>query len=380
MSSIAAEIDRVSDEDRQPIDLALFWAYAAGALDDEASATSFTSASTALIAQVDAQNVPIYGLHDGLAGAGWVLSHISDGAIGGLDALDNAIAARIELVRDCDLVYGLAGDAIYFLERHAAAAVCAASAITRIVDRLGSLALRAADGVTWFKPPSQLIGERAIESPHGHYDCGVAHGVPGVIAALARIATTDGVADHTRALARSLAIDSLAWMRASVLPPHPRGRLPPWRVDLGTPPPPSGSGWCYGEPGVAVALWTAARRLGESEDLWRELARDSARRSIADSDISTPGLCHGAAGLAFLYDRCFHATGEGVFADAVERWLDQTLAMRSPGHGPGGFTLAAGTMKGSQQLLFGATGIGLALLAIAGLGEPSWDRLLGCDL
>ena len=380
LSSIAAEIDRVPDDNRQPIDLALFWAYIAGSLDDDASTSAFQAATQTLIAHVDARNVPTYALHDGLAGAGWVLSHISDGAIGGLDVLDTKLAARIDLVRDCDLIYGLAGDAIYFLERHAANAPTAPATVTRIVDRIAALATRAADGVTWFKPASQLVGKRATESPNGHYDCGVAHGAPGVIAALARIATTDGIADTTRTLARSLAIDSMTWMQASVLSPHPRGRLPPWRVDVGTPLPPSGSGWCYGEPGVAVVLWVAAARLGVPHEPWHELALDSARRSIADSDVSTPGLCHGTAGLAHLYDRCFRATGDGVFADAVDRWVDQTLAMRRPGRGPGGFTLSPTTDEGSQQLLFGACGIGLALASIVGTGDPAWDRLLGCDL
>jgi lantibiotic biosynthesis protein len=383
IAAIAAEIDRVPPGRKQPIDVALFWPYAAAILDDEASAAASEAACAALIAYVDA-GPRRFALHDGLAGAGWVLTHITDGSVAGLAALDDLLADRLDRVaHDFDVIGGLAGDAIYFLERHAAGAPRAAMALARVVDQLRGLATLGPEGTSWFRPASRLTAGIAELSPNGHYDCGVAHGVPGVVGALARVAATEGLDDATRSAARTLATGGLAWMRARLLPPHPRGRFAHWLQLPGEPSPgPANSAWCYGEPGAAVALWAAARRLGEPVEPWRELARDSARRSLNDSDVRTPGLCHGAAGLAHLFGRCYQATWEPVFAESANRWIERALAMRVPGSGPGGFTLSGtgAPLEPSQELLLGVTGIGLAFCAAIGDAEPAWDRLLACDL
>jgi hypothetical protein len=387
VAEIAAEIDRVPDAHKVPIDLALFWAYAAGAFDDDASATAFDAASSALVGHINSGAAGPLALHDGLAGAGWVLSHISDGALGGLSALDDLFAGELDRPapwpRDYDLISGLAGYAVYFLERLAGGAPRAAIGLQRIVEHLRSLAITDHDGTTWFTPVSILSPSGLLEAPNGRYDCGVAHGVPGVVAVLARIAGDPAVDETTAAEARRLATGALGWMHARMGAPHLRGRFAPWILPPGEVSPGlAAGGWCYGEPGVDLALWTAAQRLGQPVDAWRELARDSARRPAEACDINTPGLCHGAVGLAHLFNRCYQATHEPVFADAVNHWIERTLAMRIPGTGPGGFTLSGdGTASvASQQLLYGATGIGLGLLAALGTAEPGWDRLLACDL
>ena len=382
---IAAQIDNVLV--REPIDVALFWAYAAGAFDDDASSRAFDAACASLIQQVASGTIHGRQLHDGLAGAGWVLSHVSEGELAGLAALDDLLASEIASAAPCggevDLVGGLAGYAVYFLERLAVGAPSAADALARIVAHLAATAERTGAGTTWLTPVSRMPPSRAAEAPAGRYDCGVAHGVPGIVSVLARIAVADGVSSATAASARELAIAGLGWIAAHVLPLHPRGRLRPWVLPAGASSPgPAGSAWCYGEPGVALAAWTAAARLGEPVDLWRELARTSAARSIEASDVLTPGVCHGAAGLAHLYNRAYQHSGETVFADATARWIARTLAMRVPGSGPGGFTIGDGAAPAtaSQIFLFGVTGIGLGLLAALGEVEPGWDRLLACDL
>ena len=100
-------------------------------------------------------------------------------------------------------------------------------------------------------------------------------------------------------------------------------------------------------------------------------------------------VCHGAAGLAHLWNRFYQASGDPRFLDAARGWFERTLAMRRPGEGIAGFTarrLRAPGVDGAMdeqaapELLDGALGGALALLAGLGGDEPGWDRLLLCDL
>ncbi|HEV7559670.1 MAG TPA: lanthionine synthetase LanC family protein, partial [Kofleriaceae bacterium] len=123
--------------------------------------------------------------------------------------------------------------------------------------------------------------------------------------------------------------------------------------------------WCYGDPGVAATCWAAAERIGEPVDEWRDLALAAAARPEADCLVEGAGLCHGAYGLAHLFNRCFQASGDARFADASRRWFAHGLAIPLPRE---------------HDLMLGKSGIGLALLAALGDEEPGWDRLLACDI
>jgi len=66
------------------------------------------------------------------------------------------------------------------------------------------------------------------------------------------------------------------------------------------------------------------------------------------------GFCHGAIGLAHIFNRLYQANGEPVFREAARRWFGHVL---------------------DESQLEGAAGIGLALLAAMTPLEPRWDRL-----
>jgi len=74
----------------------------------------------------------------------------------------------------------------------------------------------------------------------------------------------------------------------------------------------------------------------------------------------------------------FQATGEPRLAEAARSWFEQTLAMRRPGRGIGGYEAwqPGGSRSADRGLLTGATGIALALLAATTDIEPLWDRML----
>lgn len=148
--------------------------------------------------------------------------------------------------------------------------------------------------------------------------------------------------------------------------------------------------WCYGDLGVAVTLFGAARRTGEQP--WAEaalhLARLTAQRPPEKSGVVDAGLCHGAAGVGHLYNRLFQATEESLFAEAARAWLLRALTMRKPDQGIAGYLSYIPTQDLRQDselrqdfcpdtsFLTGVTGIALALLAGVAPIAPDWDRLL----
>jgi lantibiotic biosynthesis protein len=366
----------------RPADLAVFWAYV-GAFDGE-WASRFDEATLALVDAI-ATGYGRSGLFGGASGAGWALAHVSEGGADEiLSAVDAAISQLLEVERwtaDYDLIEGLVGYGVYFLERIAAGATSSARrGLARVVDHLLATSERAADGVTWFIAPELLPADQREDSPDGHYNCGLAHGVPGVIALLGRIAETG--ADPRAAAACD---DALRWLVAQRLPPAPRGRFPAV-VQRSKASAPGRSAWCYGDPGVAIAAFGAAARIGAPCEPWIELALDSAARPSELCGVVDAGLCHGAAGLAHLFNRLYQSTGDDRFRDAARAWFERALAMRRP-EGIGGFQ--AWTTRRADEpprwrseagLLEGAPGIALALLAAVEPVEPAWDRMFLCDL
>jgi hypothetical protein len=240
-----------------------------------------------------------------------------------------------------------------------------------VVDRLAETAERQGNGVTWWTDPAWVAPETRAEFPRGYYNVGLAHGVPGVIGLLGRVCAA-GVA---RDKARSLLDGAVRWLLDQDGPES----FPCWAA-------PGAAGdtarlaWCYGDPGVAAALLGAARCVGESawESAALAIARRAAQRPYEEAGIKDAGLCHGSAGVAHLFNRMFHATGEPRLAEAARSWFEQTLAMRRPGRGIGGYEAwePDGAGSADRGLLTGATGIALALLAATTYIEPLWDRML----
>jgi hypothetical protein len=137
---------------------------------------------------------------------------------------------------------------------------------------------------------------------------------------------------------------------------------------------------------VAVALFKAGRAAGAPSwvGVGVALARAAARRRDPETtEVRDATLCHGAAGLAHLFNRLYQATGDPRLREAALHWAERTLEMRRPDEGVGGFRAwRAGSPEGRSDpgFLTGAAGIGLALLAAATPVEPAWDRVLLASL
>lgn len=365
--------------------LAVFYAYAAQAWSrdqDRDKAVELLEEAIDLMAETRMRP----SLYAGFAGVAWVTEHLQ----GKLfepdeeeDPNDEIDAALIDYLGqspwpdEYDVVNGLVGFGVYALER--LPRKTAAECLKRVVDRLDETAEPGPMGVTWLSAPGDLPPHQREQSPRGHYNLGVAHGVPGVIALLGE-ACGAGVA---REKARALLDGAVSWLLAQKLPSDAGSCFPYW-VGPDVEPAASRSAWCYGDPGIAVTLLHAARCVGEP--VWEreaiEIGRLAAKRPLDETGVVDAGLCHGAAGLGHIFNRMYQATGDPLLGATACSWVEHTLRLRRPHQGIAGFSawMAAADGEGGWVsdpcFLTGAAGVGLALLAATAPIEPAWDRVL----
>jgi hypothetical protein len=364
------------------VDWSLFFAY----LDRAASGHGHLDRAAELLERAVGELGRGYtgtSLFSGFPGVAWLVEHLKGWVLEDDEDDDPgeevAVSLRDFLGRSPwlaghDLISGLAGLGVYALER--GSRPWGWECLERTVARLDETAERLPEGVAWRTLAWMMGPEAAKLSPRGHFDLGVAHGVPGVVSFLAQ-ASAAGVE------ARPLLDDAISWILAQKLPPGERSIFPNV-VSADRPGAGTRIAWCYGDLGLAAALLLAARCTGETawEEEALEIARTVARRDPETSGVVDAGLCHGAAGNAHLFNRFFQATGDPLFVAAARFWLERTFALRRPGEGVAGYSSWAPGDGGSviweadPSLLSGAAGIGLALLAAASPIEPAWDRLL----
>jgi lantibiotic modifying enzyme len=301
---------------------------------------------------------PDNSLSAGLSGVGFTLHHVSqllsiaapdrDAAIDEL--IGNRLIRHARWPGHIDLLYGLAGIAVFALER--ADAIGDERNLELVVDRFAELATRAPDGVTWLTGPSLLVDRQREEAPNGYFNLGVAHGVPAIVAVLAAAAAR-GV-DRAESLAR----EGLTWILTQI----GDGDVPVWVTPNHDAKPGRQVGWCYGSPGISAALLFASRALGDeaAEQAAIALACRAAAQREDGSNVTDPWICHGAAGVAHGFNRLYQATGRAELAKAARYWFDRTLDME--------------LVDDDHGLLNGSTGLALCLLAATSDIDPEWDR------
>jgi len=372
---------------------ALFFAYLArafpGEAHEEAAAHRLERAITTLSGRPASPT-----LCEGYAGVAWATTHLQ-----GLLGLEDSGAdpnAEVDLALEevlapessplpCELLYGLAGLGVYFIEREPRAS--ATAGLERVVDRLEASFVQTPRGLAWPTAPWDDVPGGAPAGEPG-FDLGLSHGVPGAVALLAHALALDIAPRRTERLLDAAVTWILSQRNLEPGPvAFPRFVTATWRAPGETPP-----AWCYGDPGVAVALLAAARAAQRPD--WERAALDvallAARRPVAEAGIVDAGLCHGAAGAALVFQRLFHSTGEPELKRAARRWFEHALELRRPGRGLAGFqswrpvepAVDAGrgdarrAWSDDASFLTGVAGIGLALLAAATPVEPAWDLVL----
>jgi lantibiotic modifying enzyme len=362
---------------------ALFYAYRAEARSGEDAELAVALLDEA-VAGLERATLPP-SLYAGFTGIAWVHAHLADWLFDAdADASHEVDEALVRYLQqspwtgDYDLISGLVGLGVYALEiwpRPGAREI-----LRHVLARLTETAVRTEAGIAWFSTPARLGPIVAARAPGGCCNLGMAHGVPGVVALLGRM-TSIGVDVDT------VLTPAVTWLLEQRLPDASASAFASW-VGPGLTPEPARMAWCYGDPGVAAGLLAAAR--GARRPDWEREAvgvvRRAATRSFESSGVRDAGLCHGAAGIAHIFNRMFHRTGLPESGEAARAWLARTLDLAVHDHGIAGFAAFNSTdgnavaWDADRGFLTGAAGIGLALLGACTPVEPAWDRVLLTDV
>lgn len=281
-----------------------------------------------------------------------------------------------------DLITGAAGTLAYLSSVHEPDAK-SVTAIELLADYLIWLSEPSDDEHTprrWLLTPQSYppLDTYHQKYPHGYLNLGLAHGVPGVVAALA----SAWRAGHRRPGHRA-AMDALtSWIRDS----HSSDRFGPVWADgvavdeNGRELPPDAHcdqiAWCYGTAGVCASLLTVARATGD-EDL-AQVAVDGFDAVLArtrETTLLSPTLCHGHSGILAL---CLEFGDRSPYArEVAPLLLDELLAYGDPSR-PLVFAdqETPGVYVDDPSFLTGAAGVALTLLAAVSELRPGWFTAL----
>jgi lantibiotic modifying enzyme len=346
----------------------------------------FLHAADALANEIS--NATLYSGFPGVALVGHMLSPSPVSEEDPYESIDDALLSYLdeeEWTLDYDLIGGLVGLGLCAVERIQRAS--AQQVLSKVLSHLESLSKRVPTGITWWTSPNLLIADVRKEFPEGYYNYGLSHGVPGVIVLLARM--LQGGFEVSRV--RPLLDGAVAWLLSGKL--EPRSASPAYAEFVGCSHFPAyaftqeqafscRTAWCYGDPGVLYALWIAGKVT--QNDTWKQealrLAEFASSLTLAQAQIRDIPLCHGATGLAHIWNRLYQESGRESLRENARVWFAHSLSLLRGDGFAGVCSWAldgdAYRFKPEADFLNGAAGVGLALLGGLTQNEPQWDRAL----
>ncbi|MFB6454997.1 lanthionine synthetase C family protein [Chitinophaga sp. Hz27] len=318
---------------------------------------------------------------DGLTGLAFLLNYLyekeflDDTIVDFLKQCDDIlfdVFERMQQKRNTDLLHGSLGLAAYFLDRYHAGFLSmdrftlAGEAMRHNLDLITGLAT---------VPASEASKDVFI-------NCGMAHGTISLISFLSRY---HELAANKQEIATSIkaGVDNLMQYKStdpasvavfpSIVKLSGGSIQSTYEVPLG---------WCYGDTIISIGLYHAAKALNDEVLMQEaeELALTATRRNTPKKAIIHDAcLCHGGAGLAHMYRKWYGFTGNKIFEENYQLWMEQTLELCYHDGGYGGFKkYNGGPFIEVHGLLDGAAGMGLVLTDYLGENNDSsdWDRVL----
>lgn len=228
---------------------------------------------------------------------------------------------------------------------------------------------------------SLLILKKAY--PYGNFNMGLAHGIPGPICVLSS-ALIQGikVKGQERAIEKMANFllefsekeqDSLFWKGIISFEEYQYGS-PPNAVNF------SRDAWCYGRPGVCLALVKAGKALQNTELI--NIGVQNLRYTISDiRGIFSPTICHGYSGIGQILLAVNLLTGQEYFKEELQEIKQKIMSYYDKDYIFGFHNYES--MEGDEAvplqyvgLLDGAVGVGLGVLNMELGSKTDWTKAL----
>jgi lantibiotic modifying enzyme len=320
---------------------------------------------------------PGFSLSNGLGGIAWLIHHLVSRRYLHLDPgelfkeLDEHLYEfMLQEMREgrYDYLHGALGITLYFLSKSENTTY--SQYLEELVKALDTKAEVESDGsIKW-------LSVLDVESGKTGYNLSLSHGLASIIVILSKLLER-GIASSK---IHDLLLASLYYLDKQKLPPgNFISRYPSWALESIDEPDESRLAWCYGDIGVGLAYREAGRVLeNEIVELWGDkiLLHSAQRKDLDENRVYDAGICHGASGLALVYNILYQRTGLIQYREAALYWLDICLNMSYHTNGIAGYKTwylpEYGGWKNVPGLLEGAAGIGLCLLSFVSDQEPAW--------
>jgi lantibiotic modifying enzyme len=288
--------------------------------------------------------------------------------------------------QEYDVINGAAGTLAYLLTLPNSDELTL-RASNKLIDYLIWLSGCNEDGLhardRWLIPQNLLstVQKRQIY-PEGIYDCGLAHGIAGPLAALAcawskgrrRPGHYEAINHITLWLMQHSFYDTwgINWP-ATIEVDGTR------QASQDAPRKPGRAAWCYGAPGIARAIWLTGQALNKQflQHVAVQTIEAVLQRPQMHTRIISPTFCHGWAGILQICLRFAHETENEVLQASIPTIVEQILSCYRA-DAPLGFqdVEVEGVIVDQVSWLTGALGVAMTLLAASTDVEPSWDHAL----
>ncbi|MCO7190189.1 MULTISPECIES: lanthionine synthetase C family protein [unclassified Pseudoalteromonas] len=269
-----------------------------------------------------------FELSNGLAGQAWLLEYLNQSD---QENYDPELLEEIdELFRqsldhqpwrgEIEMVLGLSGFAPYAARRSRQSDQSALYEV--IVNGLESTATHFDNGhIAWSQPEESVYRFNKDEPKEPEYNLGLAHGVPGIIAALLPAVHIPSLKERVT----KLLLGGCDWLLEQQSPDSDShscfgscaGNDHQSRL-----------GWCYGDLTIAMTLARVGQALDRPSYIERalEIGLHAAGRDEKSGHITDAGVCHGYYGMALIYQILNQLMPHPRFVQAMQYWVDYSLA------------------------------------------------------
>tara|TARA_R110001592_G_scaffold107256_2_gene300376 strand:+ start:1058 stop:2260 length:1203 start_codon:yes stop_codon:yes gene_type:complete len=316
----------------------------------------------------------------GYTGVLWLYQHYinigfieyDDDAKETFNIFDNLIKNEIlneKRLKNYDLLYGVLGYGVYFLERDKFTSQ--KERLNEIVDVLDEISIKKEFGVAW-----EDRFERSENRDKELINLGFAHGIPSIILFLSyvykatRYKKSLFLIDQAIKFLKSYELDSSqdSCFSLNIL----NGEAVNFKTRLA---------WCYGDLGIGYAILKSGKLLSNSTyiDYGKEILYSLIDKNIDDrsTGIKDAGFCHGTSGVSHLFYKVYQCTKEEKFLKISDYWFKQSLKMANTN---GGYSSCnyideeeRWLFESNNGLLEGGAGVGLCALSRLESNSITWD-------